>query len=73
MKLIDNWRAEVFRLWSMRVVVFWTMFWSALAGIYSVWPAFQDRVSLGWFVGLGVLMPVSLAIARLLKQPGADV
>lgn len=32
MKLIDNWRAEIFRLWSMRVVVFWTMFWSALAG-----------------------------------------
>ncbi|MDB5651951.1 MAG: hypothetical protein JWL62_3471 [Hyphomicrobiales bacterium] len=72
MKLIDNWRAESRRLWTMRVSLFWTLFWSAIGALTELWPSLADVIPLKAFIALGVLMPVSHALARLMKQPGAD-
>lgn len=71
-RLIDDWRTELLRLWSMRVVVFWTVFWSAMGGLILVWPALMGYMPVWLFVSLGVLMCVSFGLARLLKQPGAQ-
>jgi hypothetical protein len=69
---IYRWQTEMLRLWSMRVLIFWTVFWSALGGLCLVWTAFYNLIPLPVFVGLGILMPVSIALARLLKQPGVE-
>lgn len=71
-QLIEDWKAEFTRLWSMRVTIFWTVFWSGLGGLCLVWPALIGSIPTPWFVGLGVLMPVTIGVARLLKQPGAE-
>ena len=70
--LIENWNTELTRLWSMRVTLFWTMFWSGLGGLFLVWPVFMGQIPEGLYIGLGILMPVSIGVARLLKQRGAD-
>ncbi len=72
MRLIENWHTELLRLWSMRVLLFWTVFWAAFGGIYLILPAFIGVIPLPILVALAVLMPVTIALARLLKQPGLD-
>lgn len=71
MRLIDDWRRGN-RLWSIRIAWGGVVFWSALSGLWVLWPAFVEKLPL-WFYAIGgVLMSVALAIARVLKQPGAD-
>ena len=72
MRLIDGWKIQIARLWSVRVAIGGVVFWSALSGLWVLWPAFVEKLPL-WFYAIGgVLMSVALAVARLLKQPGTE-
>lgn len=71
-RLIDDWRTELLRLWSMRVVLFWTVFWSTVGFLVLIWPAFLSYMPMGLFIGLGLAMSISFGLARVLKQPGAQ-
>ena len=62
--LIDGWRKELRRLWTIRLAVFW----GAVHGLLAVWPALADVVSPGTLAIGGVVMSASLVAARLLKQ-----
>jgi len=67
-KLIENWRAELLRLWSVRVVAFW----SFVCGLILIWPGLVGSVPT-WFYALGgIVISVSFGVARFLKQPGAE-
>jgi hypothetical protein len=70
--LIDDWRAEIMRLWSMRVAMAGVAFWSALGGLWVLWPALIDVLPLGFYIGAGLAIAVAVGIARVLKQPGLD-
>jgi hypothetical protein len=67
-RLIDNWKAEILRLWSMRVAIFWLV----VAGLILVWPGLAGEIHPALYAVGGVLMVVSFGVARLLKQPGTD-
>ena len=66
-RLIDDWRAEIRRLWSIRVA----LAWAAVSGIYSAWDAFQAFLPAWLFGALSVIMSVSIVGARLTRQAGA--
>ncbi len=67
-RLIDNWKREIFRLWSLRVALFWI----AVGTIAALWPGLSGSISVGWFFFGGFLVIGSFSVARLLKQPGTD-
>lgn len=69
MRLIDDWKSEVARLWSVRVAAFW----SAVCGLLLVWPALASAIPLWAYALGGILICVSIGVARFLKQPGADL
>ena len=71
-RLVDNLRVILKRAWSIRVAMAGVVFWSALAGLWALWPAFVDWLPLWAYAVGGVLMSVALALARVLKQPGLD-
>lgn len=56
------------KLWSIRTA----LFWGAVCGLYAAWPAFQGAIPAPVFAGASVLMCMSIAGARVLKQPGAE-
>jgi hypothetical protein len=72
-KLIDDWRTEWRRLWSVRVAIFW----GAFSGLVSILPVFGVLVpnrwqALAFFAVFNSLMCVVLVLARLAKQPGTE-
>jgi hypothetical protein len=66
-KVIWDWR-KLPQFHSVQIAVFW----GAIQGLYSVWPAFQDSMSKGHFAAIGIGMAVVLVLARLTHQPGLD-
>ena len=72
MQLIENWRGELRRLWSVRVAVGGAAFWSLVGGAILIWPALVDRISIWAYVGGGIALSVAYGVARFLKQPGTD-
>jgi len=52
--------------------MFGIVFWSALSGLWVLWPAFVERLPLWFYAVGGIAMSVALGIARVLKQPGLD-
>ena len=72
MKLIDDWRRDLARLWSIRVAAFW----SAVGAFVMVAPLVSDEAKdlIGpWhFGGILFVAGMSFGLARALKQPGAD-
>jgi hypothetical protein len=56
----------------MRVALAGVLFWSAVTGLYLVWPAFADAIPLKFYAIGGIAMSIALGVARLLKQPGLD-
>lgn len=72
MKLIDDWRREITRLWSIRVATFWII----VGAFIMVAPLLSDEAKalLGpWqFGGVLFVAGVSYGIARLTKQPGTE-
>lgn len=68
MKLIDDWWTELGRLWSMWVAAFW----GAVGALIVVLSAYLYS-TFDWRVGaLLILVSVTFAIARFLKQPGTE-
>lgn len=65
--LIDNWKDEIKRLWTVRVA----LFWGAVSGLFAVWSSFSSVIPLWLFASLSVVMSAAIAVARMLKQPGA--
>lgn len=72
MRLIDNCRTQLTRLWSLQVAALGVVFWGALSGLWVVWPAFVDWIPLWFYAVGGIAMSIALAIARVLKQPGVE-
>lgn len=72
LKLIDNWKTEATRLWSMRVAIAGVVFWSALSGLWVLWPAFVEKLPLWFYAVGGIAMSIALGLARLTKQKGAE-
>lgn len=72
MKLIDNWKLELRRLWSSHIAIFSVVFWSTVSGLIAVWPAFADVAPLWVYALIGVVLSVAFGVARFLKQPGAS-
>lgn len=68
-RLIDNWRRELLRLWSIRVVAFW----GAVYGLILVWPGLAGSLPPLLYAVVGVVMCTSFIVARFLKQPGTDL
>lgn len=68
-KLIDDWRTRALKLWTVRIA----LFWGALSGLLVAWPAFSGVVPLWAFAGASIILSAAVAVARLTKQPGADV
>jgi len=64
--LIDDWRKNALKLWSIQLA----MFWGGLSGLFIVWPAFASVVPLWAFAGASIVMAAALGVARLTKQPG---
>jgi hypothetical protein len=67
-KLIDEWRRDILRLWSIRAALFWGALNGALLGL----AAFIDAIDPYWFLILNIAGYATVAAARILKQPGAD-
>lgn len=68
MKLIDNWAAELARLWSVRVAAFW----GAVGAIIVVLSAYLYSTFNWWVGALLIVISASFAVARVLKQPGTE-
>jgi hypothetical protein len=67
-RLIDNWKTELGRLWSVRVAAFW----GAVGAIIVILSAYLYS-TFDWRVGgLLILVSASFAVARVLKQPGTE-
>ena len=66
-RLITDWH-YIRRLHSMQVALFWIIM-SAVAGI---WSALDGAIPTWAYVSGGILMNVSLGLARITKQPGLD-
>ena len=66
--LITNWDDKIKHLWTIRVALFWVAV-SAMAG---VWSALVDTIPTWLYVSGGIIMNLSLGVARLAKQPGVD-
>jgi hypothetical protein len=67
-RLIHNWRAELARLWSVRVAAFW----GAIGAIIVILSAYLYNTFDWWVGGLLILVSASFAVARVLKQPGTE-
>jgi hypothetical protein len=71
-RLVPGWRRNLMKWWSTRVAWFGIVFWSALAGLWVIWPAFVEKIPLWAYCVGGIAMSVALGVARVLKQPGLD-
>jgi hypothetical protein len=59
--LRKDWKARLKRLWRhpLALVI------ATVAGLYSVWPAFEDVISPFWLAGAAVVMSVTLGVAAV--------
>ncbi len=57
-RLIDDWRRQALRLWSVRIA----LFWGAVCGLLAAWPAFASAVPLPVFAGLSVLLSAAMIL-----------
>ena len=68
MHLIDDWKAQLLRLWSVRVAAFW----GAVGALVVILSAYLYN-TFDWRVGaLLIVVSASFALARALKQPGTE-
>ena len=57
------------RLWSMRVTIFWFLFYGAWIAL----PAFQNMMSSWHFLLISMVSTLTIGIARLYNQPGISL
>ncbi len=65
MRLIDNWRTELHRLWSSRLAIYLAILNGVALGI----AALIDVVKPWIFIALNVVAYVAIAVLRIIKQP----
>lgn len=67
MQLIPKWKTA-HKLWTVRIAAFWGF----LGGLFWVLTAFLN-VGNAWILGpIIIVISISLAVARVLHQPGLD-
>lgn len=66
--MIDNWKRELTRLWSIRV----TILWAAISGLYAVWDAFEGVLPTWVLVSASITMSVALVAVRLIRQKDVE-
>ena len=64
---IQQWK-KAHRLWSVRAAALNAVH----SGLYAVWPAFQDSLSLAWFVSGSIGLSLATLALRFVAQPGWD-
>lgn len=64
LKLIDNAKRDLNRLWSIRL----TLAYAVFAGIAMVLSAFIDVINPWLLLGISVLVSVATVVLRLVKQ-----
>jgi hypothetical protein len=64
MRLIDDWKAEAGRLWSVQI----SIFFGVLNGVALGLAAFVDVFNPWLFMGLNVAVYAAIAVLRLIKQ-----
>ena len=69
MDLRADWKYIVARAWSARLALLWGAFNGALLGL----AAFVDWIDPRLFLALNVFGYATIMVARVLKQPGADL
>ncbi len=70
MRLIDDWKTELHRLWTVRV----SLFMFVLTGALVALPAFADHLNPHFFLALCCASYGLIGFLRLVKQvPKADV
>ena len=67
---ISDWR-KAHRLWSVRAAALHFVY-ASVGGLYTVWPAFQDRFPLVWFVSGSIGLSLATLGLRFVSQPGWD-
>lgn len=67
--LIDDWRTEVHRLWSIRISLFYGIFAGTAAVLCAFVPVFNPWLLLGISIFVNVAL---IPLARLVKQPIAQ-
>jgi len=67
-RLIDNWKTELLRLWSVWVAAFW----GAVGAVIVILSAYLYSTFNWWVGALLIVISASFAVARVLKQPGTE-
>lgn len=70
LSLIDNWK-KAHRFGSVQFALVSTLFWSALGGLWLLWPVFAERIPVPVYVIGGIVLSMAMGVARYLKRPGA--
>lgn len=68
MNLVQDWKQILLKAWSVWGIVFHAI----VNAMYLVWPAFQDRIPLPWFVAGSFIICLLLIVLRLMKQDGLN-
>ena len=68
-RLIDDWRGLALSFWTIRIA----LFWGAASGLLVAWPAFASVIPVWYYALCSVILSAAVAVARITKQPGADV
>jgi multidrug transporter EmrE-like cation transporter len=64
MRLIDNWKTELHRLWTIRVGLAYAVF----TGIALVLAAFIDVLNPWVLLGISEIVCIAIVVLRLVKQ-----
>lgn len=67
MRLIDQWQ-KAHRLFSVQVAIIGVLFWSALGGLWIMWPVFAERLPIEVYIGGGLALSAAVGIGRYIKQ-----
>jgi hypothetical protein len=69
--LIDNWK-KAHRFASVQFALGGVLFWSALGGLWILWPVFAEKIPIVLYVGGGLALSIAVGIGRYFKRPGAN-
>jgi len=69
--LIDNWK-KAHHFASVQFALGGVLFWSAIGGLWALWPIFAERIPVPFYVAGGLLLSAAVGIGRYFKRPGAE-
>lgn len=71
LRLIDDWK-KAHRFASVQFALGGVLFWSALGGLWVLWPVFAERIPIALYVVGGLVLSCAVGVGRFLKRAGAD-